>query len=146
MKGFVSVTKDSLLAMLAECREVVASQVEEETKNQIDYFVDKEKRRSTTRWLFGIMPPSKPRFAFDAESVKAYAASVDYPMFEGDPFSYTENDAANSLKWIARLERVAMSEHSGEPIQIDMKTFMRISEPARYYWARAQGLYYSIRD
>lgn len=143
MKGFVPVTKGSLLAMLAECREETASQVVEHTRERIERFIDSEKRRSTTRRLFGLMPPPKPRFAFNDESVKAYAASIDYPSFEGDPFTSIELDAENSSLWIARLERVAMSEHSGEPIQLDMKTFIRISEPARHYWAR-KGIHYSV--
>lgn len=145
MKGFVPVSKQSLLSMLVECRETVHDQVNEETRNRIDRFVDREKERMTTRRWYRLWTLPKARFDFDDASVKAYADTIDYPMFDGNPFDSIEFDAENSLAWIARLERVAMSEHSGEPIQIDMKTFMRISEPARYYWATI-GIYYSVRS
>lgn len=136
MKGFVPVTKESLLAMLAECRDEVAYQIREETRNQIDRFVKTEKERMTTRRWYRLFILPKARFAFDDDSVKAYADTIDYPLFDGNPFDNIESDAKNSLAWIARLERVAMSEHSGEePIQLDIQTFMRISEPHRYYWA-----------
>ena len=135
MKGFVPVTKDSLLAMLAECREEVACQEKEETSDRIQRFIDKEKKRISTRCWYRLWTLPRARFDFDDESVKAYADTIEYAMFDSNPLKRIASDATNSLQWIARLERVAMSEYSGEPIQIDMKTFMRISEPARYYWA-----------
>lgn len=143
MKGFVPVTKASLLSMLVECRETVFDQANEETRERIDRFVNKEKERISTRRWYRLWTLPKARFNFNDESVKAYADTIDYPMFDGNPFDQIESDAKNSLAWIARLERVAMSEHSGEPIQLDMKTFMRISEPARYYWATI-GICYSV--
>jgi hypothetical protein len=146
MKGFIPVTKDSLLSMLAECREEVANDVADETRGYIDRFIKQEQARITSRRWYRLWMLPAARFAFDDESVKAYANTIDYPMFEGSPFKGIESDAKNSLEWIARLERVAMSEHSGEPIQIDINTFMRISEPARCYWARARGFYCSIRS
>ena len=144
MKGFVPVTKDSLLAMLAECREEVAIQAKEETRDRIDRFVKTEKERMTTRRWYRLFILPKARFAFDDDSVKAYADTIDYPLFDGNPFDSIESDAKNSLAWIARLERVAMCEQAGEPIQIDMKTFMRLSDPSRYYWATI-GICYSVR-
>lgn len=143
MKGFIPVTKASLLSMLAECRNEVAYQVKEETRNRIDRFIDSEKERTTTRKWYRLFILPKARFAFDDASVKAYADTIDYPMFDGNPFDSIEQDAKNSLAWIARLERIAMSEHSGEPIQLDMQTFMRISEPSRYHWATI-GICYSV--
>lgn len=144
MKGFVPVTKDSLLAMLAECREEVACQEKEETSQRIKRFIDTEKERISTRCWYRLWTLPKARFDFDDESVKAYAGTIDYAMFDSNPLERIASDAINSLQWIARLERVAMSEHSGEPIQLDMQTFMRISEPARYYWATT-GFCNSVR-
>lgn len=141
MKGFVPVTKESLLAMLAECREEVARQVAEETRNLIDRFIKAEKERMTTRRWYRLFILPKARFAFDDDSVKAYTDTIDYPMFDWNPFDNIESDAKNSLAWIARLGLVAMSEHSGEPIQLDMQTFMRISKPSRYYWATTDICY-----
>lgn len=144
MEGFVPVTKDSLLAMLAECREEIANQVVEHTRERIERFIDNEKERVTTRRWYRLFILPKARFAFDDDSVKAYAATIHYDMFDCNPFDNIEKDKDNSLAWVARLERVAMSQHAGEPIQLDMKTFMRISEPARYYWATT-GSFYSLR-
>lgn len=144
MKGFVPVTKDSLLAMLAECREEVESQVVEHSRERIERFIGYEEERIATRRWYRLFILPKARFAFDDESVKAYAETIDYAMFDCNPFVSIVKDRNNSLQWIARLERVAMSEHSGEPIQLDMQTFMRISEPARYYWATT-GSFYSLR-
>ena len=144
MKGFVPVTKDSLLAMLADCREEVESQFIEHSRERIERFIDREKDRCSKRRLFGLINSPRPRFNYTHESVKAYAETIDYPMFEGNPFTNIEKDRDNSLRWIARLERVAMSEHSGEPIQLDMDTFIRISEPARYYWAMCSSFGYAL--
>lgn len=141
MKGFVPVSKNSLLEMLAECREETAMQFEAETADRIAYLIKQEKERMTTRRWYRLWILPKARFAFDDESVKEYSANMDYPLFDADPFHSVEQDANNSLQWIDRLERVALSEHSGEPIQLDMKTFMRISQPARYYWATCGSFY-----
>lgn len=143
MKGFVPVTKESLLSMLAECRNEVANQVVEETRNCIDRFIDSEKERTTTRKWYRLFILPKARFNYNDASVKAYADTIDYHMFDGSPFDSIEQDAKNSLAWIAKLERVAMSEHSGEPIQLDMQTFMRVSKSSHYYWATT-GICYSV--
>lgn len=141
MKGFVPVTKESLLAMLAGCREEVDYQFTEHSRERIERFIDNEKERCSKRRLFGLINPPRPRFDYNEEGVKAYAATIHYDMFDGNPFDSIEKDRDNSLRWIARLERVAMSEHSGEPIQIDMDTFMLISEPVQYYWATTGNFY-----
>lgn len=141
MKGFVPVTKASLLSMLVECREVVQDQFLEHSRERIERFIDKEKERCSKRRLFGLINPPRPRFDYNEEGVKAYAATIHYDMFDGNPFDMIEKDRVNSLRWIARLERIAMSEHSGEPIQIDMDTFMLINEPASYYWATTGNFY-----
>jgi hypothetical protein len=144
MKGFIPVTKQALLEMASNCRKEIANQLVSEKAEQIDRFVSREKERMTSRRWYRLFTLPKARFDFDEESVMAYAASIDYPMFEGNPFTTLEKDAENSLNWIARLERIAESQYSGEPIQIDIKTFTRISEPHRYYWVQV-GFYYTVR-
>lgn len=141
MKGFVPVTKQALLSMLAECREEVDNQVVEHSRERVERFIDNEKERMTTRRWYRLWMLPAARFAFDNDSVRAYAATIHYDLFDGSPFDSIEKDRDNSLRWIARLERVAMSEYSGEPIQLDMKTFIRISDPARYYWATTGNFY-----
>ena len=146
MKGFVPVTKQGLFEMLADCREEVAFQVEEETNKHIIRFIEQEQERITNRRWYRLFTLPKARFAFDDDSVKAYANTIDYPMFDGNPFKYIKSDAKNSLGWITQLERVASCEQAGEPIQIDMQTFMRLSNPSNYFWARYSSFHYSIRD
>jgi len=144
MKGFISVTKQALLEMASNCRKEIASQLAHEKAEQLDLFVSIEKERMTSRRWYRLFTLPKARFNFDEESVLAYAASIEYPMFEGNPFTTLERDAENSFNWIAKLERIAESQYSGEPIQIDVKTFTRISEPHRYYWVQV-GFYYTVR-
>lgn len=141
MKGFIPVTKASLLSMLVECRETVYDQFNENTQDRIERFIDNEKDRCSKRRLFGLLNPPRPRFNYNEESVRAYAATIHYDMFDCDPFESIEKDKNNSLRWLDRLARIAMSEHSGEPIQIDMDTFLLISEPAHYYWATTGNFY-----
>lgn len=64
-------------------------------------------------------------------------------MFSGYPFEMLEKDAANSHRWLDKLERIATSQFAGEPIQIDGKMFLRLSEPDNYYWATI-GICYTI--
>ena len=144
MEGFIPVTKQALLNMASNCRKEIANQLVSEKAEHIDSFVSREKERMTSRRWYRLFTLPKARFNFNEESVLVYAASIDYPMFEGNPFTALEKDAENSFNWIARLERIAQSQYSGEPIQLDVKTFTRISEPARYYWVQA-GLYYTVR-
>lgn len=143
MKGFVPVTKASMLSMLADCRQTLGNQINKQTQNRIDKFVKTEKKRIETRRWYRLFLLPKARFAFDDDSVKAYADSLTYNIFDSSPFLSIEEDARHSMVWLDRLEKVAMSEHSGEPIQLDMETFMRISEPAQHWWARI-GICYSI--
>ena len=144
MKGFVPVTKASLLEMVANCRQAITIDVAEHTAEHLDLLVSREKERMTTRRWYRLWTLPQARFDFNEESVKAYAASIDYPMFEGNHFTAIEQDARSSHRWLDRIERLATSEYAGEPIQLDMTSFLRLSEPDRYFWAKA-GFYYSIK-
>lgn len=144
MKGFVPVTKTALLAMVDNCREEIVNQTASEKAETLDRFVSQEKKRMATRNWYRLWQLPAARFNFDEASVMAYADTIDYPMFDGNPFDHIESDAKNSHSWLNRIERLAESEYAGEPIQLDMKTFLRLSEPHRYYWVRAEGICYTV--
>ena len=145
MKGFVPVNKSALLEMVDNCRKVVANDMAANTAKLIDKFVSEEKERMTTRRWYRLFILPAARFNFDEASIRAYAAAIDYPIYDWDPFTSMEKDAANSYAWLDRVERLAECEYAGEPIQLDMKTFLRLSEPDRYFWAEYISLYYSVR-
>jgi hypothetical protein len=144
MKGFVPVTKTALLEMIGNCRFEIDNQAAKHKAERIDRFVTNEKERMTTRRWYRLFILPAARFDFNEESVLAYADSIDYPMFNGNPFTSLENDVANSHRWLDQLERIATSNYAGEPIQLDVKTFTRINEPDAYYWATT-GSFYSVR-
>ena len=144
MKGFVPVTKASLFEMAKNCREEISRQEASERTECLDHYVSKEKARMETSPWYWPFTKRKARFAFDEESIKAYSAGKEYPMFYGDPFRYIKDDANNSQRWLDKIEHLAQSDYAGEPIQIDLKTFQRLSNPTRYYWVRAEGIYYTV--
>lgn len=144
MKGFIPVTKTALLEMIVNCRFEIDNQAAKHKAERIDRFVSNEKERMTTRRWYRLFILPKARFGFNEESIMAYAANQDYAMFDCNPFDALVKDAANSHRWLDKLERLAMSEYAGEPIQIDIDTFSRINEPDGYYWATS-GSFYSIR-
>ncbi len=144
MKGLVPVTKASLLEMIGNCREEIDNQAARHMAERMDRFVSQEKERMTTRRWYRLFILPKARFSFNEESIMAYAAKQDYAMFDCNPFDALVKDAANSHRWLDQLERIARSEYAGEPIQIDVNTFMRINEPDAYYWATS-GSFFSVK-
>lgn len=145
MKGFVPVTKASLLQMVEDSREALDGQVDEETDKVFAEYLEQEKERISKRRLFGLMPPPKARFAFNLESVKEYSNNrKDYDLFDGCPFKFIERDAQNSNRWLDTLERMAQSQFAEEPILLEVVDFNRLSSPERYYWVRSDGFYYTI--
>lgn len=144
MKGFIPVTKAALLEMTANCRKIVVNDLATNKAARIDRYVSMEKERISVRRWYRLFILPVARFNFDEASVITYSNNRNYELFEGCPFKSLECDAENSLQWIARIERIAECEYAGEPIQIDMKTFLRLSEPDRYYWATC-GAFYSVR-
>lgn len=144
MKGFVPVTKTALLEMIGNCRKEIANQAATHKAERIDRFVTNEKERMTTRRWYRLFILPAARFDFNEESIMAYAANQHYDMFDCNPFDSLVKDADNSHRWLDQLERIATSNYAGEPIQLDVKTFMRINEPDAYYWATT-GSFYSVR-
>lgn len=146
MKGFVPVTKASILSMLDNCETELRLQVEKEVLKRVEYLIKAEQERCSKRRFFGLLKPHQPRFEYTEAGARERSAKIKYELFDGDPFRTLENDASNSERWIARLRKVAKSENAGEPILLEMSTFMRISQPARYLWADSSPFYYSITD
>lgn len=143
MKGFVPVTKDSLLEMVANCRQEVNSQEKEELRNRIDRYIKDEKERMTTRRWYRLFILPKARFAFDDESVTEYSANREYAMFDGCPLHSIKQDAKNSRRWLDRFKGMADSDYSGEPILLDINTFDRLAYPEKRYWATI-GICYTL--
>jgi hypothetical protein len=144
VQGFVPVTKQALLTMVDLCKVAVLEQVELETTKLVNKLVKQEIARSSTRRWYRLFYIPKSRFAYDTESVKVFASRQDYPMFEGNPFMGIDRDAINSYKWLNNLKAIADSNYSGEPITIDIKTFSRLSDPSKYWWANPNMFYYSV--
>ena len=97
MKGFVPVTKDSLLEMVANCRQEVNQQEKKELRGRIDLYISNEKKRMTTRRWYRLFILPKARFAFNDESVNMYSADRrDYAMCDGCPLDFIRKDAKNS--------------------------------------------------
>lgn len=145
MEGFVPVSKASLLEMLANCRKQIDIDRATNKAKRIDKYISDEKERCSTRVWYRLWMLPTARFAFNEESVIAYSASRHYKMFPGCPIIMIEMDAENSNRWLNKLERIANSQFADEPIQIDAKMFLRLSEPDNYYWATVR-MCYSIPD
>lgn len=144
MKGLVPVTKQSLLVMAANCREEIARQETETREARIAKYIADEKERITMRRWYRLFILPKCRFLFFPDCVIEFSGKQRYEMFSDCPFKILEKDVENSIVWIKRLEIVANSQYSGEPIQIDMNDFLRLSNPTNYYWARV-GMSFSVR-
>lgn len=144
MKGFIPVSKASLQEMIDNCRKEIDNQAARHKAERMDRFVSQEKERTTTRRWYRLWILPAARFAFNEESIMAYAANQHYDMFDCNPFDSLVKDAANSHRWLDKLERLAMSDYAGEPIQIDIDTFSRINEPDAYYWTTS-GSFYSVK-
>ncbi len=145
MKGFVPVTKESLAIMLGDCLKVIATDYATQVDAHIQRIVSKEIERTKTRRWYRFWTLPKRRFTYDKESVIKWSGEIDYPMFDGCPFKALKTDEKRSIAWVNRLARVASNNHAGEPIQLDMGTFQRISEPDRYIWV-STSWYASVRD
>lgn len=143
MKGFVPVTKDSLLEMVANCRAAIDADLKEKSDARIALYISREQERMNTRRWYRLFMLPAARFSFDEKSVREYSANRFYDMFDGCPFEMLKKDAENSHNWLDKLENMATSHFAGEPILLDSKTFDRISQPEKYHWARS-GLCYSL--
>lgn len=142
MKGFVPVTKASLLAMVEDCRLEVVHQVTVETDKVINSWINSEEKRSSTRRWFGLVKPHKPRFSFNRASVIAFSKAFKYDIFECCPIEHILEDEKHSNRWLDKMEKLAISEHSGGPIiLLDIHTFNRLSRPETVWWASKNWTY-----
>lgn len=144
MKGFVPVTKQSLLDMLEECAEAIELDYTEKFNNRIDLYKERETAQINTRKWYRLFFLPKARFEIDnLESIVEYSKNRYYESFSGCPLETLISDKNNSLLWVIDLARMASSEYSGEPILIDIKTFNRLSNPFNYHWASI-GFCYTV--
>lgn len=141
MRGFVPVTKASLLAMVEDCRLEIVHQVTVETDKQVNSWIKSEEKSSNTRRWFGLVNPPKARFSFDRASVIAFSKAFQYDMFDGCPIERILEDEKYSNLWLDKMEKLATSEHSGEPILLDIHTFNRLSRPETVWWASKSWSY-----
>lgn len=132
MKGFVPVTKASLLAMVAECRLEIVHQEIIMTDAFINSSIKDEKDRMQTREWFRLFRKPKARFAFNRASVLSYYR---------ESYHLIERDVENCNFILDRLERMATSEYAEEPILLNADDFGRLSYPSRYKWV--WGNYFS---
>jgi len=144
MKGFVPVSKENLLQMIGNAREALYQDYEGKVQDKAAKLVEAETKRSTTRkwYRLGIIP--KQRFAFYRNAIIEWSGDRYYDRLDGCPFEFLAEDRDNSLKWLENMERVAISENTGEPISLTMKDFMRLDEPEKYHWCNV-GLFYMLQ-
>lgn len=145
MKGYVPVSKEALLSMTAHCKAVIYEEFDEDTKKEISWYISNERKRITTRCWYRLWRLPKARFEFTEHGVKEFSATRQYDLFESDPFKMLRMDRDHSLRWVRKIERLAKSNNSGEPIQLDVNTFMRLDTPENYLWVDS-SVYYSIRS
>ena len=146
MNGFVPVTKENLAIMLSSCLAIIETDYKEELNKTVNHLIASETRRTTESKWYRLFILPKPRFDYNAADVIEWSGKQEYPIFEMDPFESLEKDKEHSIGWVKRLFAVADSTFAGEPIQLDLKTFQRISNPSRYRWVSATGFCYTLRD
>jgi hypothetical protein len=145
MKGFVPVTKASLLVMCEECFEEIEKEYHKKYRKRVDLYISEEKQRISTRRWYRLWMLPKARFDIDSlESIENYSANRYYETFDSCPLKSLEKDMKNSVKWVSSLVGIANSRHSGEPIQLDIETFERISSPPTFHWVNV-GMFYTLR-
>lgn len=134
MEGYVPVTKDRLLLMTAESRIAADKDYDKKIKKTISGYISNDKKRSSTRkwYRFWILP--SPRFLYNEDAVREYAANQYYEMFDGDPFVILEKKHDLGNIWLTQFQRVADSHNSSEPIYLTMDDFLRLDNPYDYHW------------
>ena len=143
MQGFVPVNKTDLLEMVSNCRAAIVADFEENTAERIARYIKSEQERMQTRRWYRLWMLPAARFAFNDESVKEYSANRQYEMFSGCPLNSLQQDKDNSGRWLDKIERLATSHYAGEPIQLDTKTFLRLSSPEKYHLVHI-GMCYTL--
>jgi len=144
VKGFVPVTKQALLEMVNNCRVAIKQDFEEKYSKTINSYIEQEKERCSKKVWYRLWQLPAPRFDYDdIGSIEAFSASRTYDMFEACPLIMLEHSVETSESWVKRIGSIALSEYSGEPIQIDINTFQRLSCPEKYHWA-SKRYFFSI--
>ena len=145
MKGFVPVSKESLLTMAENSLIVIESDFTRTYQERIDKYIEQEKRRISEKKWYRLWTLPKARFDLnDIESVVSYSANRSYDIFEGCPFEFLKEDRDNSIKWVEDIISIASSSYAGEPIQITVEDFKRLSNPDKYVWVSI-SIMYTIR-
>lgn len=134
MKGFIPVTKASLLEMLENCRYAVEEQYNCKFSAVVNNYIESEKKRITTRKWYRLWMLPKPAFNFNEKSVISYAETYPYALFEVNPFKMLDDSFDEAMNWIDDKEEMFSSIHAGEPIQIEIKMFERLNTPMRFKW------------
>ena len=134
MKGFVPVSKADLLTMLCECKEMISYRYFQRFDQEIASYIESEKERISERKWYRLWLLPKAQFEFTEKGVLEYAKSFRYGLLEANPFKTLKNSRKSSEAWVESLEAIAESQYAGEPIQIDIQTFKRISRPNKHMW------------
>lgn len=134
MKGFVPVSKADLLTMLCECKEMISYRYFQRFDQEIASYIESEKERISERKWYRLWLLPKAQFEFTEKGVLEYAASFSYGMLETNPFETLKKSRKSAEDWVESLEAIAESQYAGEPIQLDINTFKRISRPNKYMW------------
>lgn len=137
MKGFVPVKKENLLSMIADCRTAADKDCAEKVENEIASYIKSDKERMATKRWYRLWRLPDARFTHDEKGVRKYLDDYQYDMFESNPLENLEKSLKTSHRWLDRLQRVAESHNSEEPITLGMETFMRLENPENYHWTRS---------
>lgn len=143
MKGFVPVTKTSLLTMIELSEIALQNDFDKKYQSNVDSFIKEEKERSTRRRWYRLWMLPNPRFSYTTEGVETFSANSYYSSFEGCPFFALKQDFKNSKQWLERLKHIATSQYSEEPIELEFSVFQRISSPEKYKWV-STGIFYTL--
>ena len=134
MKGFVPVSKTDLLTMLYDCKEMISYRYFRRFDQEVAEYIESEKKRISERKWYRLWILPKARFEFTEEGVLEYAKNYPYDMLETNPFKNLKESRKSSESWVESLEAIAESQYAGDPIQLDIETFKRISRPHKYMW------------
>lgn len=134
MKGYVPVSKADLLTMLYECKEVIVYRYFQRFEHTISLYIESEKERISKRKWYRLWLLPKPRFEFTEKGVLEYAKNYSYGFCETSPFKTLKVTRKDSENWIESLEAIAENDYAGQPIQLDIQTFKRISRPQKFMW------------
>lgn len=146
MKGFVPVTKEGIIEMLSACREETDKQRLELIAKHVGRIIKREQERTIVRRWYRLWTLPAARFAYNEPDVIEWANALEYAMFDESPFKTIEKDYDYTIRWIDSLLRVANSNHAGEPIELDINTFERISSPELYLWVSGSVFYRTLSD